>query len=188
MFTKFHITFFTSTCDFLNYSDQLCKNLFHLGWWIYYFIKPYNATHREITLFHGHEPIELHDPIIVGFHIIWNMSWVHKHVTQCSTIMNDIFLNNVCACENCHNFVFTHIPSQCAFTCATRYFGELKFHHINDVGKVLVLYAPSSIFLKVGWYTWVSGIKAAFSTLHVTMAYIPLFFMKPLFFISNVCM
>jgi len=49
---------------------------------------------------------------------IWNMSWVHKHVSRPSTmwsipcsIMNDIFLNNVYACENEHNLVFTHVPS-----------------------------------------------------------------------------
>jgi len=62
--------------------------------------------------------------------------------------MNDILLRNVCACENDHNLVFTHFSSQCPFTCATRYFGEWEFHCINDVGKTLVPYAPSSITLK----------------------------------------
>jgi len=87
---------------------------------------------------------------------IWNMSWVHKHVTWPSTmwsipcsIMNDIFLSNVYACENEHNLVFTHVPSQCPFICATRYFGEWHFHFINDVGKTLISYAPSSITFKV---------------------------------------
>jgi hypothetical protein len=35
--------------------------------------------------------------------------------------------------------------------------------------------------LRVGWYTWVSEIRAAFSTLRVIMASITLFFMKPFF-------
>ncbi len=39
--------------------------------------------------------------------------------------------------------------------------------------------APS--LSRVGWYTWASGIKAAFSTFRVIMAYITLFFMKPFF-------
>jgi hypothetical protein len=95
--------------------------------------------------------------------------------------MNGILLRNVSACENDHNLVFTHVPSQCPFTCATKYFREWEFHHINNIGKALALYAPSSITLKVGWYTWVSGIKIAFSTLHVIMASITLFFMKPFF-------
>jgi hypothetical protein len=135
MFKKCHIAFFTFICDLLHYSDQLCNNLFHWGWWIYCLTKPYNATHREITLFHGCEHIELRDPIItfemfifaiiVGLHIIWNMSWVHKRVTQpfmmwsipCSIVVNYILLSNVCACENHHNLVFTHVPWQGLFIC-----------------------------------------------------------------------
>jgi hypothetical protein len=130
--------------------------------------RPHNGTHKEITLLHVPEPIEFHDPIItfkmfifvinIGLHIIYNMSWVCKHVTQpsmmwsipCSTIMNDILLINVYACENDHNLVFTHVPSQCPFACATKYFGEWEFHRISDVGKALAPYAPSSIILK-GW-------------------------------------
>jgi len=89
---------------------------------------------------------------------IWNMSWVHKHVTHpstmwsipCSILMNDIFVNNVYACENDHNLVFTHVPSQCPFICAIRYFGGWQVHFISDVGKALVPYAPSSITFK-GW-------------------------------------
>jgi hypothetical protein len=168
MFTKCHIVFFTFICDLLHCSDQLRKSLFHRGWWIYFVTKPDNGTNREIALLHGREPIEFHNPIItfkmfmfiiiIGLHIIWNMSWVYKHVTQpstmwsipCSTIMNDILLRNVYACENDHNLMFTHVPLQCPFTCATRYFGEWEFHHISDVGKALVPYAPSSITLK-GW-------------------------------------
>ncbi len=53
-------------------------------------------------------------------------------------------------CENQHNLVFTHVPSQHPFTCVTRYFSEWELHHINDVGKVLAPYVPSSITLK-GW-------------------------------------
>ncbi len=44
------------------------------------------------TLLHGCEPIKFHDPIItfkmfilaiiIGFHIVYNMSWVCKHKTQ----------------------------------------------------------------------------------------------------------
>jgi hypothetical protein len=64
--------------------------------------------------------------------------------------MNDILLRNVCACENDHNLVFTHVPSQCPFTHATKYFGEWEFHRINNIGKALAPYAPSSITLK-GW-------------------------------------
>jgi hypothetical protein len=82
--------------------------------------------------------------IIIGFHIIWNMSWVYKHMTKpstmwsipCSLVMNDILLSNVNACENDHNMVFTHVPLQCPFTCATRYFGEWEFHYINDIGSI----------------------------------------------------
>jgi hypothetical protein len=114
-------------------------------------------------LLHVHEPIKFHDPIItfkmfifviiIGPHIIWNMSWVYKHVTQpstmwsipSSTLMNDIFLKNVYACENDHNLVFAHVPSQCPFTCATKYFGESKFHHVNNIRKALASYAPSFI-------------------------------------------
>jgi len=96
--------------------------------------------------------------IIIGFHIMWNMSWVPKHLTQpstmwsipCSIVMNDILLKNVCACENDHNLVFTHVPSQCPFTCATKYLSEWEFHHVNNIGKVLALYTPSSIIFK-GW-------------------------------------
>jgi len=63
--------------------------------------------------------------------------------------MNDILLSNVCACENHQNLVFTHVPSQHPFTCATRYFGEWELHRLNDVGKVLAIpQAPS--LLKVG--------------------------------------
>ncbi len=129
-------------------------------------LDPTNGIHREITLLHFHEPIKFHDPIItfkmfifiiiIGLHIIWNMSWVHKHVTQpstmwsipCSTVMNDILLKNVCACENDHNLVFTHVPSQCPFTCATKYFNEWEFHHVNNIWKALAPYTPSSITLK----------------------------------------
>jgi len=68
--------------------------------------------------------------------------------------MNDIFMNNVCACENHHNLAFTHFSSQHPFTCAIRYFGEWEFHFISDVGKVLVMYAPSSIALK-GWVVYI---------------------------------
>jgi hypothetical protein len=128
--------------------------------------------------------------IIVGLHIIWNMSWVYKHVIQPSTmwsiphstIMNDIILSSVCACENHQKLVVKHVLSQRPFTCATRYFCEWEFHYISDVGKVLVMpQAPS--LLKVGWYTWVNGIKANFSALHVIMASTTLFLMKPIFFI-----
>jgi hypothetical protein len=45
--------------------------------------RPYNGTHKDITLLHALEPIKFHDPIItfkmfifvtiVGFHIIWNI-------------------------------------------------------------------------------------------------------------------
>jgi hypothetical protein len=80
-------------------------------------------------LLHALEPIKFHDPIntfkmfiliiIIRLHIIWNMSWFRKHVTQpsmmrsipCSIVMNDILLRNVCACENDHNLVFTHVLS-----------------------------------------------------------------------------
>jgi len=64
--------------------------------------------------------------------------------------MNDILLRNVCACENDHNLVFTHVPSQCPFTCATKYFGEWEFQCVNNIGKALAPYAPTSIILK-GW-------------------------------------
>jgi hypothetical protein len=102
--------------------------------------------------------------------------------------MNDILLRNVCACENDHNLVFTHVPSQCPFTGATKYLGEWEFHRVNNIGKALALYAPSSITLK-GWLVHMGEwSKAAFSTLRVVMASITLFFMKPFFFISNVCM
>jgi hypothetical protein len=30
----------------------------------------------------------------------------------------------------------------------TKYFNEWEFHHVNDIGKVLAPYAPSSITLK----------------------------------------
>jgi len=146
MFTKCHIGFFTCIYDSFHCSGQLCKNPFHWGWWIYYFTRPYNATHREITLLHGHEPFKLHDPIIitfemlifaiiVGLHIIWNMLWVCKHVTQpsmmwsipCSTVMNDIFLNNKHAkiitnwclhmlVRNAHSHVQQHILVNGNFT------------------------------------------------------------------------
>jgi hypothetical protein len=65
-------------------------------------------------------------------------------------VMNDIFMSNVYACENDHNLVFTHVPSQCPFICAIRYFGGWQVHFISDVGKALVPYAPSSIAFK-GW-------------------------------------
>ncbi len=158
MFTKCHITFFTFICDLLHYSEQLCKSPFHWGWWIYCVAKPYSGTHREDILLHGHEPIKFHDPIItfkmfifviiIRLHIILNMLWVCKHMTwpstmwsipwsiPCSTIMNDILLSNVNACENDHNLVFTHFPLQCPFTCVTRYFGEWEFHCISDVGFI----------------------------------------------------
>jgi hypothetical protein len=64
--------------------------------------------------------------------------------------MNDILLRNVCACENDHNLVFTHVPSQCPFTCVTKYFDEWEFHRVNNIGKALASYASSSIILK-GW-------------------------------------
>ncbi len=64
--------------------------------------------------------------------------------------MNDIFLKIVYACENDHNLVFTHVPLQCSFTCATKYFGEWEFHHISDIGKALAPYALNSIIFK-GW-------------------------------------
>ncbi len=90
MFIKCHIAFFTFIYDFLHCSDQLCKSPIHWGWWIYCVIKPYNGTHKDITLFHVHVPIKFHDPIItfkmfifiiiIGLHIIWNMLWVCKHV------------------------------------------------------------------------------------------------------------
>jgi hypothetical protein len=64
--------------------------------------------------------------------------------------MNDILLKNVYACENDHNLVFTHVPSQCPFTCATKYFDECEFHRINNIGKALTPYVPSSIIFK-GW-------------------------------------
>jgi hypothetical protein len=58
--------------------------------------------------------------------------------------MNDIFMSRVYARENHQNLVFTHVPSQRPFTCATRYFGESELHHISDVGKVLAMpQAPS---------------------------------------------
>jgi len=63
---------------------------------------------------------------------------------------DNILLRNVYAYENDHNLVFTHVPLQCPFTCATRYFSEWEFHYINDIGKALVLYAPRSITFK-GW-------------------------------------
>jgi hypothetical protein len=75
----------------LHCNEQLCKSPFHWGWWIHCVTKPYNGMHREIILLHGCNPIEFHDPIItfkmfifviiIGLYIIWNMSWVHKHVT-----------------------------------------------------------------------------------------------------------
>ncbi len=70
--------------------------------------------------------------------------------------MNDILLRNVYACENDHNLVFTHVPLQCPFTCATKYFDEWEFHHMSDIGKVLAAYALSSITFNVmehmgGW-------------------------------------
>jgi hypothetical protein len=145
---------------------------------------------------HGHEPIEFHDPIITTrLHIIWNMSWVHKHVTQpsimwfipCSIVMNDILLNNVCACENHHNLVFTHVPSQCPLTCATRYWWMRISSHKwcwEGIGFV----RPKLHHLRVNWHTWVSGIRVAFFTLCVIVASTTLFLMKPLLFISNVCM
>ncbi len=37
-----------------------------------------------------------------------------------------------------------------AFTCATKHFGEWEFHRVNNIGKALVPYDPSSITLK-GW-------------------------------------
>ncbi len=49
---------------------------------------------------------------------------VNMWLIICFIIMNDIFLSNVCACENHHNLVFTHVPLQCLFTCGTRYFYE----------------------------------------------------------------
>jgi len=64
--------------------------------------------------------------------------------------MNDILLINVCACANDHNLVFTHVPSQCPFTCVTKYFGEWEFHRVNNIGKALAPYTSSSITLK-GW-------------------------------------
>ncbi len=206
MFTKSHIAFFTFICDFLHCNDQLCKSPFHWGWWIYYFTKPYNATHMEIILFHGHEPIKLHDPIIickmfiftiiVRLHIILNMSWVHKHETQpftmwsipCSTIMNDILWNNVCACKNHHNLMFAHVPLQHPFTCAKRYFGEWEFHHINDVGKVLAPYVPSSITLKGRLVHMGEWNKGCIFHILCSNGLHNLVFMEPLFFISNVCM
>jgi hypothetical protein len=117
------------------------------------------------------------------------MSWVRKHVTQpstmcsipCSTIMNDIFLRNVYGCEDDHNLVFTHVPLQCPFTCATKYFGEWEFHRVNNIGKVLAPYAPISITFK-GWLVHMGEWnKGTFSTLRVIMASITLFFMKPFF-------
>jgi hypothetical protein len=96
--------------------------------------------------------------------------------------MNDILLKNVYACENDHNLVFTHVPLQCSFTCAIKYFDEWEFHHINNIGRRW-LYMPQAPSLsKVGWYTWVYGIRAAFSTLRVIMAAITLFFYETLFF------
>ncbi len=150
-------------------------------------------------LLHVDEPIKFDDPIItfkmfifiiiIGLHIIWNMSWVRKHVTQpstmwsipCSTVMNDILLRNICACENDHNLVYTHVPLQCPFTCATIYFSQWEFHCVNNIGKVLAPYAQTPSLLKVSGYTWVNGIRANFSTLRVIMASITLFFMKPFF-------
>jgi hypothetical protein len=150
--------------------------------------------------------MKFHDPIItfkmfifviiIGLHIIWNMLWVRKHVTQpfmmwsipCSTIMNDILLRNVYACENDHNLVFTHVPLQCPFTCVTKYFGEWEFHYVNNIGKVLAPYTTSSITLK-GWLVhmgeWNKG--SLFHTscnngLHNIVFY------ETFFFISNVCM
>ncbi len=99
--------------------------------------------------------------------------------------MNDILLRNVCACENDHNLVFTHVPSQCPFTYATKYFDECEFHRVNNIGKVLALYAPSSIILK-GWLVYMGEWNKG--CLFHTSASITLFFMKPFFFISNVCM
>ncbi len=171
----------------------------------YCVIRPYNGTHRKIIFFHVHEPIKFHNPIIsfkmfilviiIRLYIIWNMSWVCKHVTQpsmmwsipCFTVINDILLKNVCACENDHNLVFTHVPSQCPFTCATKYFDEWEFHRVNNIGKVLAPYAPSSIFK--GWLVHMGEWnKGYLSTLCVIMASITLFFMKPFFFIFNVCL
>jgi hypothetical protein len=110
------------------------------------------------------------------------MSWVHKHVTiLCSIVTIDILLKIVCACENDHNLVFTHVPSQCPFTCATKYFSEWEFHRVNNIGKALASYAPSSIIFK-GWLVhmgeWNKGCLLHTS---VIMASITLFFMKPLF-------
>ncbi len=64
--------------------------------------------------------------------------------------MNDILLRNVCTYENDHNMVFTHVPSQCPFTCVKKYLCEWEFHRVNDIGKALVPYAPSFITFK-GW-------------------------------------
>jgi hypothetical protein len=133
--------------------------------------------------------------IIIELHIIWNISWVRKHVTQpsmmgsipCSTIMNDILLKNVCACDNEHNLMFTHVRSQCPFTCATKYFGEWEFHRISDIGKALASYAPSSITFK-GWLVHM-GERNKSCLVHISCnnGLYNLGFMKP-FFHFNVCM
>ncbi len=62
--------------------------------------------------------------------------------------MNDILLINVYACENDHDLVFTHVSSQYSFTRATKYFDEWEFHCVNNIGKALAPYAPSSITFK----------------------------------------
>jgi hypothetical protein len=43
-----------------------------------------------------------------------------------------------------------HMFPRNAFTCATKHFGEWEFHRVNNIGKALVPYDPSSITLK-GW-------------------------------------
>ncbi len=136
MFTKFHITLLHSfVISYIVVTN--CAKAFSIG--VDEFIVSLDLTMPSIgrLICSMVMTIELHDPIItfemfifaiiIGFHIIQNMLWVYKHVTQPSTmwsiscfkIMNDIlFLNNVCArclltivtLYGCHNGSFSYIP------------------------------------------------------------------------------
>ncbi len=64
----------TLICDLLHCSDQLCKSLFHWGWWIYCLIRPYNAIHREIGLLHGHDHWTPW-----SHHHLWDVHFCHHH-------------------------------------------------------------------------------------------------------------
>jgi hypothetical protein len=101
--------------------------------------------------------------------------------------MNDILLRNACACENDHNLVFIHVPSQCPFTCATKYFIEWEFHRVNKIGKALVMYAPSSITLKGRLVHIGEWNKGCLFHILCNDGLHNLVFYETFFFISNVC-